>query len=248
MADVTCVVNVHRESHLVTPTIKSVQRARKFASACGIDTILVLVLDKTDEDTRSVVCQQVEESDKVLEISKGDLALARNEAIKSAESEYVTFLDGDDLWCQTWIVDCFAKASRDGGDCVLHPEYNIYFGNDASHVLKHVDSESERFEFEYIYRQNYWTALSFSKRTVYERFPYKKNTILDGFGYEDWNWNYETLTAGIKHKTVTNTAHFIRRGKDEGSLLDRTNSGGAIPGVLEIYRKRPELIELSKAA
>ena len=248
MLDITCVVNAHCESHLLTPTIRSVQRAQRYADSCGLKTQLMVVLDRSDEDTKSVVEQLILEESLVVEINKGDLALARNEAVELVTSEYIAFLDGDDLWCQSWIVDSFSKASMYEEDVILHPEYNIYFGSDSAHVLRHVDSESERFEFEHIYRQNYWTALSFAKRSIYEKYPYRKNTILDGFGYEDWNWNYETLMADISHKIVKNTAHYIRRGKEDVSLLDKTNSGGAIPRIWDIYDNRVDSIEFLKAA
>lgn len=248
MVEVTCIVNVHRESHLVTPTIRSVQRARDFADKCGLTTNLLVVMDNPDDDTISVINQLVPDTSQILQVDVCDLALARNEGVRASDSDYICFLDGDDLWCKTWIINSYTKALQMDEECVFHPQYNIYFGNDAEHIFKHVDSESERFVIDYLYRMNYWTALSFANKSVYEKHPYRRNTITDGFGYEDWNWNHETLTAGIKHKVVCNTAHYIRRGKDEKSLLDKTNSAGAIPRILDVYRNNDEDQHVSKVA
>lgn len=234
--DITCIINAHGESHLITATLKSCMRARRYADKCGLQTRLVVVLDNSNDDTASVVEQFLDDSCLLEQVNFGDLAQARNYAATESESEYITFLDGDDLWCKTWLVDSYIAAKKYSGDVVLHPEYNVYFGSNSAHVLKHVDSESERFEPEHFFKQNYWTALTFAKRSIYLRFPYQKNTIIDGFGYEDWTWNYQTLLADIAHKTVRNNAHFIRRGKDEPSLLDMTNAGNAVPRILDIYR------------
>ncbi|MEE9319344.1 MAG: glycosyltransferase family 2 protein [Granulosicoccus sp.] len=248
MAKITCVVNAHRESNLITPTLKSVSRARQYASNCGLHTHLLVILDNSDDDTISVVEQSIDDDATIIATDKCDLALSRNFAVSESSSEYICFLDGDDLWCKSWLVDSYIAAERLSNEVILHPEYNIYFGSEHAHTFKHVDSESSQFESENLLQFNYWTALSFAKRSIYLKYPYKKNTLLDGFGFEDWTWNYETLSGGIMHKTVKNTAHYIRRGKDEPSLLDLTNLNNSVPRILDIYRNQSCNLVNSKAA
>jgi len=235
--EITCVVNAHSESHLIIPTLKSVKRAQRYAKECGLETQLFVVLDNGKDDTDVVIEQMLDDNCKYAKINLGDLALSRNYAVAESDSEYITFIDGDDLWCKTWLVDSYIAANRVTEDVVLHPEYNIYFGGSSVHAFRHIDAESQQFEADYFFSQNYWTALTFARRNIYARYPYKKNTILDGFGYEDWTWNYETHQMGVKHNTVKNNAHVIRRGKEQPSLLDLTNAGNAIPRILDIYRK-----------
>jgi len=177
----------------------------QLADKCGLTTNLLVVMDNPDDDTISVINQLVPDTSQILQVDVCDLALARNEGVRASDSDYICFLDGDDLWCKTWIINSYTKALQMDEECVFHPQYNIYFGNDAEHIFKHVDSESERFEIDYLYRMNYY-------------------------------------------KVVCNTAHYIRRGKDEKSLLDKTNSAGAIPRILDVYRANDENQHVSKVA
>lgn len=242
MTDISCIVNCHRESSLVHPTLRSVERAKRLAEECGLDVEVIVALDDSDDDTRGVVGLHVESGWRTTDYRFSDLALSRNAAVGEAEGKYVAFVDGDDLWCESWLVDSYMLAERRHDDVILHPEFNVYFGA-VPHVLQHVDMESCSFDREFLFKRNYWTALSFAARSVYERFPYRKNTILDGFGYEDWTWNFETITDGLIHKVTPGAAHFIRRGKAEQSLLDRTNSHQAIPRIFELYRTRTAAAE-----
>ena len=246
--DITCVINLHRESHLSYPTIQSVKRSMAFARKAGLELELLVILDCSDEDTTAIVNRELKDFGRILVVDCGDLALSRNSAAKEARGNYVSFIDGDDLWCKSWLVESFKLAKSTKKKAVLHPEYNVYFGDGKEHVLQHVDSESERFEIEFIFKMNYWTALSFAERKTYLDNPYKRNTIVDGFGYEDWTWNYETLEKNIVHKIVPGTAHYIRRGKDEMSLLDMTNAYKAIPKILDLYRSDEHRTLRSKAA
>jgi len=82
--------------------------------------------------------------------------------------------------------------------------------------------ETSSFDMDSLRYTNYWTALSFADKSIYKAFPYKRNKIKSGFGYEDWNWNCTTINEGIIHKTVSDTCHFIRR-KESGSMLSESN-------------------------
>jgi glycosyltransferase involved in cell wall biosynthesis len=235
MIDVSCVINAHREAHVIHPTIVSVKRAIDYARGCGLVVDLHVVLDRPDERTINVVQRNLEGEGEVHTVAFGDLANSRNHAVKQVSGKYVAFVDGDDLWSQNWIVSSFQVAEVSEGDAVFHPEYNIYFGNTWRHVFHHVDMASDDFEIEALLRSNYWTALSFARNELYKRFPYRENTIRHGFGYEDWTWNCETIKAGIVHRIVPGTAHYIRKGKSGESLLAQTNTMKAIPRVLDIY-------------
>jgi len=159
------------------------------------------------------------------------LGLSRNYAVEQSRGKYVSFIDGDDLWCKTWISNSFQMASS-RTPSVLHPEYNIYFGSSDPHVLHHVDMDDGDYLEEAISRENYWTALAFSERSIYEKYLYRNNEINAGFGYEDWTWNVATINGGIKHHVVKGTCHFIRRTAGSSSLLNLTNSSSAIPRIL----------------
>ena len=234
--DITCIINCHRESYLINSTLKCVDRALTHAQSCGLTLEVIIARDNSDDDTIDIVERYASGKSywQILELCNGDLASSRNDALNLAKGKYTAFIDGDDLWCETWLLDCFMYAENREDRIILHPEYNVYFGG-FQHIFKHVDMESERFERDYLYYSNYWTSLSFSNTSLYKEFPYRRNTITDGFGYEDWTWNYETMTEGYLHKIVPGTAHYIRRGKAETSLLDKTQEFKAIPRIFELY-------------
>lgn len=242
MNDVTCIVNGHREGRIFYSSLMSVERAINHSIKCGLRAACHIVLDRSNKDTVEIAekfSDRCSNSGIPLQISRvdyGDLSLARNHGVNECDSEYICFLDGDDLWCKTWIVDSVQAAKKFGDNYIFHPEYNIYFGGRSDHVLHHVDMEDPDFHMNAFYRLNYWTALTFSRTEIYKLYPYITNQIADGFGYEDWTWNFQTIDAGLKHKVVPGTAHFIRRVDEEGSLLDQTNSSGSIPRVLDIYK------------
>lgn len=237
VADITCIVNAHRESHLIHPTLRSVKRARDYADRFGLSIEVKVVLDNPDSETRDVVYTSLGEDGQVDEVMFCDLALSRNHGVEKANSKYIAFIDGDDLWCQNWLVDCYLLAAESKRKIVLHPHYNVYFGETHQHYFQHIDMEGDLYEAEYGYWANYWTALSFGLASIYKKFPYRRNDISAGFGYEDWTWNMEIIEHGVIHKVVPNTSHFIRRGKVQESLLDQTNRNQAIPKIYELYMR-----------
>jgi len=137
-------------------------------------------------------------------------------------------MDGDDLMSENWLLQGFRAAENLGPKIVLHPEMNYVFGNGPTYIYLHRDMDSPAFNREVLALQNYWTALSMAHRETYEKYPYEPNTMKDGWGYEDWGWNILTISDGIKHKTVPNTAHYIRK-KKSGSLLDVTLANNCLP-------------------
>ena len=238
--DVTCVVVGHRESHVITATIKSVLRASEYANQCGASTEVLIVLDDPNDDTSSVVGTFESEGCFIENVFYKDLANSRNHASRIANGKYIAFIDGDDLWSRSWVISSLLM-SQSYKNCVLHPQYNIYFGDMHPHVLNHVDMEDNDFVRDAILRENYWTALSFSEKRIYQENPYIKNEIRNGFGYEDWTWNVETISKGIKHHTVDGTCHFIRRNTGVDSLLNLTNSSRSLPTILPIYKKNTDI-------
>ena len=233
--NITCVLNAHREKQLIYPTLRSIERARAYAEECGISTSLLVILDNADVLTREIVNEQVDAKDRVLEVTFGDLSSSRNFAVSNVNTEYTSFLDGDDLWCRTWLANSYLLAESHTGPCILHPAYNVYFGDSNEYLFAHTDSESTEFSADFLLDKNYWTALSFSKTSIYRSTPYQKNRLKQGFGYEDWTWNWQTLNAGIAHKVVPQTSHYIRKGKDYSSLLQKTSNNKAIPNILELF-------------
>ncbi|MER2197188.1 glycosyltransferase [Methylobacterium brachiatum] len=228
--DITVIINFHNEGRLAKFAIKSAKIACDRASAHGIATEIVCVLDRPDTATREVVTGLIEDKGIVLSTA-GDLAEARNAGVSRSSGSYVAFLDGDDLWGDMWLVNGYRLLETlKSESVVVHPKVSMYFSHSEMkpYYWFHPDMRYDDFSLRELNLENPWTALVMARRDLFVRFPYERNQIATGFGYEDWSWNYRTVSNGILHVTADQTIHFIRR-KVSGSLLSSTNTARAIP-------------------
>lgn len=208
--DITVILTAHREGVIAGATARSAQEAiQNVVSTLDKKVEIILILDRADDVTRSVLTSGLGPDARILETDEGDPGQARNRGVDKATGEYVCFLDGDDLWSYNWLTEAY-KLVAHRPDVVGHSHCNIIFG-EAKNIWWHVDSEGPLFDPLYLEWGNYWDALTFARTEIYRRFPFKANNLDVGFGHEDWHWNCETIAEGFAHKPVPNTVHFKRR-------------------------------------
>ena len=229
---VSCIINVHNEPiQWIARSLASVVRQKD-----APDYEIIVVADKcTDsffEDVRMVVGNYSDGATDALirlettRTEHGDLGLARNSGRELASGKYVQFLDGDDLLGFTWLRDAYEYIKRmTDANFVLHPEFNGMFGA-AQFIHRHVGDDSPEFSQKALLQFNAWSALAFAPKSVLERFPYEPSD--DTFTNEDWAFNLETIAAGIKHRVVPGSAHFIRMKLDKTSMSARMTSVGGV--------------------
>jgi glycosyltransferase involved in cell wall biosynthesis len=227
--DITVIINCHNENLFAYRAIKSVIRAKNYANANGISIEIIIILDIPNDETLKIVkcCQADYPSsiNNIYNVSFGDLSLSRNYGISKASGKYIAFLDGDDLMGENWLYEAY-NAALSHDNCIFHPELGIAFGT-KFFWWQHIDQESKKFFLETLFTDNYWTSSVFALKEIFLLFPYKPHYLNEGYGYEDWHWNCETVAAGFIHKIVPNTIHFIRY-KKEGSLKWITYNNYAI--------------------
>ena len=228
--DVSVVLNAHREGLLAHRTLRSVVRAVDFAEQWGIRCEIVVVLDCPDASTARYFQSQQQARIRCFTVELGDLGLARNMGVSKASGEYVAFVDGDDLISSNWLQAAFIyyegiKALQ--GQFALHQELNVTFGSEHT-VSCQIDQDEPLWHVENLIEYNYWSALVFTRRQILMEIPYRPTRKGSGFGYEDWDWNCQTLSVGVKHKVVPQTVVFIRRKDPELSLVKQTFAEGAI--------------------
>lgn len=220
--EVSAVVNLHHEGNTAQPSIISAWRAAEDAVISGVSSELVLVLDRPDPATTQLAERWVSRGARIVNVDVGDLGAARTAGVESCRSEWIAFLDADDLWGEHWLTAAHAAAGV--GDesqlDVWHPAVNIIFGDHRS-LVHHVDSTDASFSWARFRLHNQWTALSFVRRSTIEAVPYPSNDLASGFGFEDWSWNEEVLRRGGRHRVVPDTCHFIHRSSGP-SLLSRS--------------------------
>lgn len=240
--EITFVVNLHREGRLSIPSLESAQAAVAFANDVGVSAELLIVSDNPDSTTLSVAerfagCARLELA------SVKDLGAARNFSVCNASGRYVAFMDGDDLCCRNWLVAAHAEAESYSGDCVVHPKFNLFFGrNYPRYFWIHPDMRKDKLNLSRLVVENLWTSSVFAKKTVFTRYPYIRNNIKDGLGYEDWVFNVETAFSGVQHIVAPDTILFIRRNK-EASLLVASGSNAAMPDFGRAFERSPDLLK-----
>lgn len=226
---IAAVVNLHREGTTATPSIISAWRAVEAAQRSGIRTQLVLILDRPDRTTRTVAQHWSDRDAQLVTVDEGDLGASRNAAVAAVDAEWIAFLDADDLWGETWLVQAHHAATANVTDAleVWHPEVNVIFGDHHS-LLHHVGSDDPRFRWSRFCLHNAWTALSFVRRQVLCDVPYLRNDLSNGFGFEDWSWNMAILERGGHHRVVVDGCHFIKRSASP-SLLSQSQAALRTP-------------------
>lgn len=240
--DITAVLTAHAEGVLAGPSLVSFEAAISAARASGLTVKGLILLDRPDAATR-LQFDGVDGRHSVISTDFGDPALARNAAVEAATGAFVAFLDGDDLWSKDWLWRAHAVCAADPVATVAHSELNVIFGL-VRLMYWHVDSSDPGFDADFMRFDNYWDAMSFAARDLYQRHPFAANDRKRGFAHEDWHWNCATLSAGVRHRPVPGTIHFKRRRK--GSEIQDSNSVAALPWVtpLASYGWMPPLVEV----
>ncbi len=208
--DITAVIVAHREGLMAGLSLRSFQDSKADAEKAGISFEKLIVLDRADEATRRVFEDKTVHGATVMETDFGDQGLARNEAVRHGQGRTVAFLDADDLWSLNWLEDAWSLFSRNGPMTIVHPEFNLFFHGNRNVLIK-IDQSDPLFDIEFLRFGNYWDSLCLAPREAYVDFPFCKRDIENGFAYEDWHWNCETVVAGFVHRVALGTIHFKRR-------------------------------------
>ena len=194
-------------------TMRSLFRAVEFAHGKGLRTEIIVVMDKPDRATLDYFSTYRNTEIRVVNVDYGDLGLSRNHGVNIAAAKYVATLDADDLFSETWLHKAFHYLENVGGEVVAHPHYHVVFEME-NHVWRQISSVER--DVLSLLEYNNWSSVCIANKEIFTRFPYGPSG--EGFGYEDWHFNCETLAGGIEHHVVPETVHFLRK-KRNGSLL-----------------------------
>jgi glycosyltransferase involved in cell wall biosynthesis len=226
IADVSVVLNMHREALFIRPTLKSLEACAYEAGKTGINVELIAVFDRADTDTISVFHQTpltAFQRIKTTEIDVGSLGLARNAGIELSEGEYIWTADGDDLVSRNAIVQLVNTVrSLNNPKVALFLEFLAAFG-DQYHVARYMGAEwltAADFAFHHPF-----VSRLFIHRNAFEHNRYHDLKLSKGFAYEDWDFNCRLLADGYQFNIAPDTVLFYRQRSN--SLLQKANMTSA---------------------
>ena len=210
--DISIIITAHAEGRLSHKTLMSVLRAAVKLEDNNISYEIIISMDNPSQDTESYY-QQYARDDRfnILVGSYGNVADSRNNAVKQSRGIYIALLDGDDMISSNWYLDSYNLARLKKGLFVLHPNVQLQFGIDEDRELVWVMADSyDRDKDAMIMVQfNRWVSALFAPRAVFDNIHYKQPR--NGYGYEDFCFNADTIAAGIKHYVTPQTTFFYRR-------------------------------------
>ena len=210
--DITAILTGHGEGRLAVASLRSFWEAIDHATEAGLKVQPLLVLDNPDASTEQIFLKYMRKKSNVVYTEFGDQGQARNHAITLAKGHYTAFLDADDLWTTDWLSVAHAYLADKPDTHIAHPAYNYFFESQAT-IFCQIDQESDEFRPDLLRVANYWDALCLCPTEIYRKVPFCDREISQGWAYEDWFWNCETVGAGCIHKIVPDTVLFKRRQK-----------------------------------
>lgn len=218
--DLSIVITAHSEGLIAHKTMLSVFEAAKKLSLANITYEFIISIDNgTPETVQYFNDYDSKDNFTVIHASFKDLSRSRNNAVKEARGEYVTFLDADDLISDEWFIVGYGIVKNDK-NTIAHPEFSITFADDNLMWQKHSSSDITDDTLCLI-DNNLWDSPCMALRDVFLKNPYHPNG--NGFGYEDKHFNCQTLAAGLQHVVAPQTLLFVRR-KISGSLLRQASA------------------------
>ena len=253
--NVSIVLNVHRESLYLVPTLLSLDECAIYAQEHGLNIELVIVFDRTDSITMEtfddITLSGFSNIQKIF-VDVGSLGLARNAGIEKAHKEYIWTADADDLVSKNCILSFINQAERyKHKEFVIFVEYYIAF-SDNYHNVRYFDSDmlcAGDFAFQHPY-----VSRLFAHKSVFSKFTYHDLRLTSGFAFEDWDINAKLFNENIELLVSKETIIFYRQ--RENSLLKLANqiSANIIPhsglfninsflNHMESFRKRVGNIE-----
>ena len=230
MPDVSLIINAHREGILAHPTIRSIGAMVNHAQNGGLDVEIVVVFDRSDTETRTTFARLsnlvADATILHLEVDEGDLGAARMGGIAESTADLVAWVDADDLFSPSWLLNAVSTVRGSEGHVVVHPAWVVSFGQ-RFEWFPIFSSRDADVDLGVVPAYHPWTSMALTSREVVSRHPFTRNALNAGFGPEDWHWNLETLADDVSHLVAPETALFYRL-KHDGSLWQSQASRGVV--------------------
>lgn len=222
--DLTVAITAHDETLVAGPSLLSVEAAILQAEQAGFKVERLIGLDNPTEGATLYFRRDELSKWKIEEFSFADPFRVRNAMVELGTGKWIAFVDADDLVSENWFMKAalrLAEAEKREEKIIVHPELNWIFEGHESVFVK-PDMDEEIFLPHYLYFANYYDMMAMAPRQAALDIPYGHRDLKNGFGYQDWQWNIETIGAGWRHASVKDTIIFKRRRMNSVSEVNRS--------------------------
>jgi hypothetical protein len=232
--DISVVITLHAEGRLAHRTLKALQATIEHARTRGVTTEIVAVMDKVRDPILQNTIAHWEELFKgrlsVQACEFGALSLSRNFGVAKSNGEFVSILDGDDLYGESWLYNAYQVCSADP-KAIAHPV--AYFSFPFEPFLRYLNQDD--LTFLDLLSTNKWPALLMARRDIFQAIPYIKDD--QTYAYQDWLWNCETVSQGYHHVLAPETIMAIRQKRQGRSLWQNSSALNKVVRPNSLFRK-----------
>lgn len=233
--ELSIVVTAHNEGILLHKALNSVFCAADELDRKKITYEVIVHIDNGDSETISVAKRYpsiMKRKIRILNNDFGNLSKSRNFAASVASGKYVAFLDGDDYISKNWYLNAINELKRRSRDCIIYPEAVLTFQDNKCHVLQLLKKYTGKDkDFLTILSGNCYTSVVMAKKKVFLDTPYL--LMGEGYCYEDYVFNVQTLEKNIPHLVAPGTVMFYR--KSDNSMLSRANGDGLVLPRMNLF-------------
>ena len=219
--DISVVITFHSEGRIAHRTLKSALSSIDFAEKRGASTEIIAVMDRVKDpvllETLNYWHSSLKNTIHLKYVDFGSLSLSRNCGINESKGRFISILDGDDLYGESWLLRAFRACSTNPG-YIAHPEF--YFSFPIDPFIVHFNNHP--LTFLDLMENNQWSALSMAHRDIFLKIPYIKDD--ETYAYQDWMWNCETAAQKYQHIIVPQTLMAIRQKQPGKSLWQNSFS------------------------
>ena len=246
----------NKQVSVIIPVFNNVKTLKKCVDSVISQTyrnIEIILVDDGSTDSSSLICDEYSETDSrvfVLHNDNGKVAYARNQGIKTAKGEYITFIDSDDYISPEYIEKLVSAIENE--NCIL-AMCNSYDVN-GTVVKEHVFSRSGKCSVKEFLEDSFYGRAEGGKcwgkiyktgkiKNLFREYNYCEDAFLV-FDYLSENDGYVTIVTECLYYYVK------RENSITGlkTLSDLTDAICACEEILEICNEKyPEFIEAASA-
>ena len=213
---VSIVITAHQEGHMLRDSIESVLHGlEKIPEKLRVNCEVIIILDFPDQVTLEVARFYKSHNSNVMNYYMAfnhDVGKSRNIGIEISVGKYIYFLDGDDVWGESWLQNSLKLLEETDQKILVHPNLVMEFGQDSFYLTNYKATDPSKFP-DYFVEQNLWISSFCGHRDIFTNLKFPNGEIKSycPYGYEDWSFFNKSIKLGIDHLFAEETVIFIRR-------------------------------------